>query len=171
MSKTIQTTEDYHGVPSGSVIHVTHLLKDHYRGDWSSMAGTYPIKVPKSICIPYVDPIKKAIRLAAKQGVGPAANTIQRRVVCSANRVVSKGVEYLALGPRHFSPTMHKHITLFKRLKLGTKTQWLTSEQGFIDQFGVFMTREQAHVVAKAANQIVRRCGGDTTQLFSESIY
>jgi hypothetical protein len=46
-----------------------------------------------------------------------------------------------------------------------------TEEQGFIDQFGVFMTREEAYVVAKAAGQIKYRCGGDDGVLFSENLY
>jgi hypothetical protein len=45
------------------------------------------------------------------------------------------------------------------------------TEQGFIDQFGVFMTREEAYEVAKAAGQIKYRCGGDEGRLFSENLY
>lgn len=33
------------------------------------------------------------------------------------------------------------------------------------------MTREEAHEVAKAAGQIIRRCGGDEHKLYSENLY
>jgi len=44
-------------------------------------------------------------------------------------------------------------------------------EQGFVDQHGEFMTREEAHKVAIEAGQIIRRCGGDEERLFSENLY
>jgi hypothetical protein len=44
-------------------------------------------------------------------------------------------------------------------------------EQGFIDQRGEFMTREEAHKVATKSGQIIRRCGGDDGRLFSENLY
>ncbi len=44
--------------------------------------------------------------------------------------------------------------------------------EGFIDQFGVFMTREEAWVVANEAGQITRRVGGDGRgRLYSENLY
>jgi hypothetical protein len=52
----------------------------------------------------------------------------------------------------------------------GTKS-WLGCEQGFIDQHGVFLTREEAMVIALDGDQIRRRVGGDSEQLFSENIY
>lgn len=48
---------------------------------------------------------------------------------------------------------------------------WKGCEQGFIDQFGNFLSRERALEIAKANNQIMRRCGGDEHQLFSENLY
>jgi hypothetical protein len=43
--------------------------------------------------------------------------------------------------------------------------------QGFLDQWGEFMTREEAHGVATRQRQILRRCGGDEGRLFSENLY
>jgi hypothetical protein len=43
--------------------------------------------------------------------------------------------------------------------------------QGFLDNKGIFLTREEAHTVAKAAGQIVRRVGGDANRLYSENLY
>jgi hypothetical protein len=44
-------------------------------------------------------------------------------------------------------------------------------DQGFIDQFGDWMTREEAWIVAVDQNQVRRRCGGDGDRLFSENLY
>jgi hypothetical protein len=54
-------------------------------------------------------------------------------------------------------------------LKLDTH-QW---EEGFIDQFGDFLTREEAMRIARRAGQKinVKGCGGSTTTLFSEGLY
>ena len=49
--------------------------------------------------------------------------------------------------------------------------RWAASEQGFIDQFGTFLTRKEALEIAKREGQIVRRCGGDEKELFSENLY
>jgi len=87
---------------------------------------------------------------------------MQRRIVCSA--IVSpEGL--MVVGPRHFDSTMGKQLMLFPT---GT---FLTGEQGFIDQHGVFLTREEAYTIAKEAGQIIRRCGGDEGTLFSENLY
>lgn len=84
----------------------------------------------------------------------------ERRVVCAANRCYSNNET--VLGARHFDKWMHGKMD-------GSKHQiW---EQGFVDNKGNFLTREEAYVVAKAANQIIRRCGGDEGRLFSENLY
>ena len=47
-------------------------------------------------------------------------------------------------------------------------------EQGFVDNKYQFLTRTEAWVVAEAAGQIKRRCGGDTADggtLYSENLY
>ena len=43
--------------------------------------------------------------------------------------------------------------------------------QGFVDQYGVFMSRQEAHAVALLNNQIKYRVGGDEFKLFSENLY
>ncbi len=85
-----------------------------------------------------------------------------RMVVCAANRNVRTG--QLALGPRHFDPSMRRQIdayvtgelTLRPQLGMGDRyrQEWRTANQGFIDQHGQFMTREEAWVVALAAGQV-----------------
>lgn len=87
-----------------------------------------------------------------------------RVVVCAA---IKNHPGYVVIGPRHFDQTMcdamNCHVTDIHSWALGT--------EGFIDQFGVFMTREEAWGVAKEAGQIKYRCGGDEGCLFSENLY
>lgn len=95
----------------------------------------------------------------------------QRRVVCAANWHDDAGI---VLGARHFDFLMHRAIQIendarFEHCQeLIDPIEW---EQGFIDQRGEFMTREEAWTVAEAAGQILRRCGGDGTKLYSENLY
>jgi hypothetical protein len=51
---------------------------------------------------------------------------------------------------------------------------WIGAEQGFIDQKGKFLNREEAYVIAEAAGQVIgkvipRRCG--RPELYSENLY
>ena len=47
----VRTIEDIKELREGSVIYVKKELKNYYRGEWSSMCGTYNVKVPKKKCI------------------------------------------------------------------------------------------------------------------------
>ena len=86
---------------------------------------------------------------------------IERRVVCAAIRDRDGRI---VCGARHFDSTMVYAIKDMREFA----DPW---KQGFIDQRGEFMTREEAHKVATAAGQIIRRCGGDERRLFSENLY
>lgn len=89
------------------------------------------------------------------QGYAPE----RRRVVCAAGRKVNGTI---VCSPRHGDFIWHSVIL---------ETDWVKLEQGFVDQKGVFMTREEAWKVAEAAGQIIYRCGGDGEKLFSENLY
>lgn len=94
-----------------------------------------------------------------------------RRVVCAAIRCPK--TEHTLLGARHWDASMHSHHGLYRYAGY-TKDDVDFSEQGFVDQHGVFMDRQEAWKVAKAAGQIIRRVGGDTANggtLYSENIY
>jgi hypothetical protein len=67
-------------------------------------------------------------------------------------------------GARHFDSVMRSQLVALNLTPHG----W---EQGFIDQGGIFLTREEAYEIAKASNQIRYRCGGDDARLFSENLY
>ena len=85
-------------------------------------------------------------------------------MVCAANLV--NGL--IICGARHGDSVMLAQVDL-----LGDAYSFYSDElvQGFIDQLGVFLTREQAWDVAIAAGQILRRCGGDEGCLYSENLY
>jgi hypothetical protein len=58
-------------------------------------------------------------------------------------------------------------ISTIELLPIGTYEK----EQGFIDQFGKFLTREEAWVIASENGQIRRQVGGDQSRLYSENLY
>lgn len=94
----------------------------------------------------------------------------QRRVVCAALRSSDGDV---LLGVRHYSRDMHSQI---QARKDGAKFRGcLDDNQGFVDQNGIFMSREEAYQVALAANQIAYplACGEglDGKKLYSEGLY
>jgi len=88
------------------------------------------------------------------------------RVVCAAIR--ETGGEII-LGPRHFDATMWNQIA---NSRLQDMDRWRAADQGFLDQFGRFLTREEAWEIATAAGQIFRECGPPGGGcLYSEHLY
>lgn len=88
---------------------------------------------------------------------------IGRRIVCAALKLPNGT---LILGARHYDQAMINTARLlgFDRIP--------NPEQGFIDQHGKFLTREEAWPIACASHQVIRRVGGnDQGQLFSENLY
>lgn len=85
------------------------------------------------------------------------------RVVCAAIRDPHGR---LVTGARHFDGVMMEQI----RRGPGSDS-WRGGEQGFIDQHGKFLTREEAHEIATRWGQILRRVGSDSMSLFSENLY
>lgn len=62
------------------------------------------------------------------------------------------------------APKRHHNIINLLGAPMGMRQGFLTSE-------GHFVSREEALKIARDANQIVARCGGDDTQLFSENLW
>ena len=60
----VMTTADYKNVPSGSCIHEVRLVyKDkYYSGVWSSMWGSYRVRVPVAICKEWKDPFEELFK-------------------------------------------------------------------------------------------------------------
>ena len=73
-------------------------------------------------------------------------------------RVAQAACNYNGLivtGTRHFCPIMCLQIDAMGGDEV--LSQWSKSHiQGFTDQYGNFLTRKEAYVIAKAAGQIIR---------------
>lgn len=86
----------------------------------------------------------------------------QQRIVCAAIRFGDGAIICCA---RHYDMVMHGVI---QRL-MSTVTP---SEQGFIDNNGLFHNRETAFRIATAADQIRHKSGNpNSNELFSEDLY
>lgn len=104
----------------------------------------------------------------------PDYDKTPQRIVCAANQHKDGA---LILGIRHFDEVMHDTIDL--RKEINPDEDWRGCEQGFVDQFGNFLDRCEAWVIAVKANQIYRLVGGQTkedfgikgTKLYSENLY
>lgn len=95
----------------------------------------------------------------------------KRRVVCAANRCPNS--HHMILGARHWDKAMQRHYGLFSFAGY-TDSDVDFSEQGFIDQYGEFLNRQEAWKVAEAAGQIIRRGEWNESQggtLYSENLY
>lgn len=92
-------------------------------------------------------------------------------IVCAANRFVCGSETTIVPGPRHFDETMYALIeALYPHGNMPPGSAW---EQGFIDQFGRFYTREEAMKVVKENGQPFNadRQGGQDEILYSEGLY
>lgn len=83
-------------------------------------------------------------------------------IVCAALKH-SSGL--IVCGVRHFDTLMVNQI------KVSTVQSWANAEQGFVDHKGQFWNRIDAKMLARESNQIVKQCGGDSIELFSENLY
>lgn len=88
---------------------------------------------------------------------------INRRIV-SAAILMEDGL--IIVGIRHYSPDMRATM---KRV-YGDKYHLKEKEQGFVDQMGVFLTREDAWKIAEKEGQIIRNVAPYGT-LYSENLY
>lgn len=96
--------------------------------------------------------------------------TAQPVIVCAAVR--STASEAIHASPRHFDSIGASSIrNSTNPLDLEQEVEW---EEGFLDQFGTFYSRQAAWVIAVNACQIIHRCGGDEADggtLYSENLY
>lgn len=90
-------------------------------------------------------------------------NLMELRIVCAAIRSVAGDV---ITSARHYDQNMHKLIRMMK----DPEVFYHQCDQGFIDQFGKFYTREEAYILAKKNNQIIRDCDVED-ELYSEHLY
>lgn len=85
------------------------------------------------------------------------------RIVCAAIR---SRFGSILTSIRHYDITMHNAIRKMKY----PEEFYDRAEQGFVDQFGKFYTREEAYILAKKNNQIIRDHDIED-ELFSEHLY
>lgn len=85
---------------------------------------------------------------------GKAISVPGRVVVCAAVVLLTNRGRVVIVGPRLFDPIMQAQI---ERCTLIPNDGRSMQEQGFIDQWGVFMSREEALIVAYNAGQLGRR--------------
>jgi hypothetical protein len=50
VTDSVITTQDYKGVPAGTVFHVEEVSCKFCMGYWNSMMGTYYIAIPLDLC-------------------------------------------------------------------------------------------------------------------------
>ncbi len=96
----------------------------------------------------------------------------ERRVVCAAIRAADGSV---LLGIRHYSRDMHAQIQARGMMDGQKFIRRMDEDQGFVDQYGVFMSREEAYRVAEASGQLryPEACGNGLNgpRLYSEGLY
>lgn len=84
------------------------------------------------------------------------------RIVCAALRHSSGAI---ICGPRHFDERM------IEQIENSRHKDWRQAEQGFVDAWGQFLSREEAWVVALFHGQIYRDRDWFNGLLHSEHLY
>ncbi len=92
------------------------------------------------------------------------------RIVCAACRIKDDG--FIICSPRHVDNTTRATINKI----YGDNSEIYqrdSMEQGFVDQFGNFLTRKEAWVIAVKNGQIIRdlNLSSSNDELFSEHLY
>jgi hypothetical protein len=88
----------------------------------------------------------------------------KQTIVAAACRII--GTDKVVVSARHFDPLMHKIIGDFGK---GDGEEW---EQGFIDQRGNYLSREEALKIASNNGQSIDlSVGGSHCALYSECLY
>ncbi len=119
--------------------------------------------------------LNKAVAfIEAKRPVLVQPEVPVRVIVCSANRYRNtEGGYTLVLGARHCDELMVAQLLHYRKTGLIAEKTWCQGkDQGFIDQWGVYMDRDEGLRVATAAGQIGLhrpKCPGDW--LCSEDLY
>lgn len=106
------------------------------------------------------------------------------RVVTAANRHKESGL--IVVGARHFDKLMRAQIFALQGFDkktaaeghwggMSSSVDWKDMDQGFIDNFGDYLTRKQAYVLAKYNGQLLKnndgRCHDSKNFLYSENIH
>ena len=85
-------------------------------------------------------------------------------IVCAACR--HHGT--MLAGPRHWDGVMRGQ---YKQLRADLQVPHSMFEQGFLDQFGQFISRRDAYQIAKQNGQPINESRNGRAELFSEGLY
>ena len=87
-------------------------------------------------------------------------------IVCAA--IKNRETGEIIISIRHFDKFAHQQIARHDDFE-----SWKRAEQGFVNQRGEFLNREEALEIAKREKQIRRQVGGgeNNSGLFSENLY
>lgn len=142
------------------------LTRVHSAGQPIDMEhGDFDARVPADLWRELTD-LHAAMLYESANAIPSAKPFIGRRVVCAAVRSADG---YLILGIRHYSHDMHQQIAAREDGNLFSHRH--DDDQGFVDQHGTFMTREEAYQVALRAGQIIRPEACGEGKLYSEGLY
>lgn len=91
----------------------------------------------------------------------------KRRIVCACNKFQNKetGEITFVACVRHYSKEAHMHVKFLRA------SGYKEIEQGFLDQFSDFHSREDALRIALHMGQITREKCSPEDELFSEDLY
>lgn len=96
----------------------------------------------------------------------------QRVIVCAANKyILNNGEELIIPCVRHANPVLYAQLNVLKEAGVLDKVHCLPNNQGFIDQYYNWWSREDAYIIAKHADQIDYERNGHDRDLFSEGLY
>jgi len=90
-------------------------------------------------------------------------------VVCAANLDPETGL--VICGARHWDRRMIGQADAISADEFHAPGKPRFREQGFIDQYGNFLTKEQAKIIARAAGQLIAERDNGGEELYSEEIY
>lgn len=109
------------------------------------------------------------VKEAGKEWDGRTINRGERRVVCAANRMPDGA---MFIGARHWDEHMSRQADDYIRIHGLEDHKVGIAEQGFIDQWGKFLTRADAWEVALSMGQVIFTAPGrDGPELYSENLY
>lgn len=96
----------------------------------------------------------------------------QRVIVCAANKyILNNGEELIIPCVRHANPVLYAQLSVLKEAGVIDKTLCTPGNQGFIDQYYNWWSREDAYIIAENADQIDHDRNGHDHELFSEGLY
>lgn len=92
---------------------------------------------------------------------------VPRRLVSACNRYK----DVLITGPRHSCPIMSLTMAAYGGMEVLHEYSGEDHEQGFVDQFGTFYSRDEAYILAVSNGQLLYPEDCHYERLFSEGLY